>query len=881
MKVLFSILLVCIPLLFSAQSTISGQILDAETNEPLTGTSILVIQTNSGTITDNDGSFILQTEAKLPLQIRVSYVGYQTQELNIDSQANLIIYLVPSSVLEETIVVSASRKKEKLSEAPASISVLESRKLTSAAVTNPVQHLRNVSGLQLNTQGVDHYQISLRGRANSFYSDTYYLQDYRTLVSPGTGVAMLSRTTLNDLDLDRIEVIRGPGSALYGPGVETGVIHFITKSPFRTGTDISLTAGTQSSLGVAMRHAQQLSDKFAFKVLGYYNRAEDFVLDPTDSTDLESINSFVPTIISALDGRILLEENTSIAAQTENYGINGTLEYRFNDNTSLTSSTGWAYRKGIARATLGEAHQDHPDYYTQLRLSSRNFFIQGFINVLNNVNEKGYLYRTGLSAVTKNVGYQLQGQYLWNNLINNLDLAVGSELQINTSETQGTVHGRYENDDAFRIYSAYTQATYNLTDQFEFVAAGRVDRFSAVDETAFSPRLAFVYKMSPTQNFRITYNRAISSPPALDIYADIPFGSTPIFDIQFIGGIEPITYSDPLITTSLLPGVGEYSGTDIPLAIPYSIAIGALSSGLTQEQADYLNSLIGQINTNSSGALLVNGQIASSLPTREPLVSTKTSSYEIGYKGVFGSKLSVNLDIYYNKRKDLVFSGEASPLVLYPTLASDLSATFNNISDPQTLQDLGLNQAALSTQIEAIGADLAANPLGLVEPSIAADSAIPQFIISRYNLGEIDYFGSDLGLTYYINDDFSLFTNFSWVSKNTWNDEELGASGTGQSFNLNIPDKILKVGFDKFAEEKGFGYNASLRYQSSVAIQEGSIFVGDLDAYTIIDAGVSYNFGQGTKINLSAMNLLDNAYRVMPRMPKIGALYLINIRHSL
>ncbi len=264
---------------------------------------------------------------------------------------------------------------------------------------------------------------------------------------------------------------------------------------------------------------------------------------------------------------------------------------------------------------------------------------------------------------------------------------------------------------------------------------------------------------------------------------------------------------------------------------------------------------------------MVNGQIASSLPTRNEFKSTKSISYELGYKGVFGSNLSVNLDVYYNKRIDLLFTGQASPLVLYPTLGSDVADGFIAASDPAVLMTLGSSQAELAAMLSGVASGLAENPLGLVESDIVPDSTLPVYLVSRYNAGEIDYYGFDFGLTYYLNDDFSIFSNFSWLSKNVWDDEELGNQGTGQIYNLNIADKKLRLGFDYIPEKKGFNYNAALRYQSDVEVEEGTIYVGLVEAFTVVDAGVGYNFGNGVHVNLTGQNIFNTEYRI-PDMAK-------------
>lgn len=129
-------------------------------------------------------------------------------------------------------------------------------------------------------------------------------------------------------------------------------------------------------------------------------------------------------------------------------------------------------------------------------------------------------------------------------------------------------------------------------------------------------------------------------------------------------------------------------------------------------------------------------------------------------------------------------------------------------------------------------------------------------------------------MQYYFSEELSVFANYSWLEQNFFTDEEIDLPGTGQVYALNTPENRIRVGMDYIPEAKGFSYNASVRYQDEYQVEMGTIFSGVLDSYTIVDAGVGYNFGNGIKINVTAQNLFNNEYRVMPRMPKIGRLVL-------
>ena len=841
---------------------------------PLIGASVAISGTSEGTITDENGMFQLSSSQAFPFKLMVSYVGFTPNETEVTGPGELVIYLDEGLMIGEELVISASRKAERTSEAPASISVMEARRIESQALSNPAQALRNLHGVDVSQQGVDHFQITLRGRNTAFTTETYYMKDFRNIVVPGQGQIALGRTSLNDLDLERIEVVRGPGSALYGPGVESGVVHFISKSASKyQGTSFSIGTGTQSNISFAGRHAQKINDKWAYKIVGRFDQADDFVLDPDDPTDAESLSMFAPQVISGLTGEVLRTSNP-LEDQIRSYSLMGELEYSYDDNTTFYLNGGYTHRRGIVRADLGEALQDYGNYFAQLKMTSKNWFAQVYMNGVKDDTEESVLYRTGLTSISKYQSYQGQVQYDWPVIEDKWEVNLGSEIQWLRSDTEGTVHGRFENDDNFDIYSGYVQSTYAVTDKLDFLVAGRVDRFTALEESTFSPRAALIYKPVAAHSFRMSYNRAVSAPSALFVFADIPFGVTPAFDIQFLGGIQPLEFSDPLVTQSFL-GIGEYPGTDLSMTVPYAIAVAGLEGTVPPDLIDYLNSKIGEVSGVSSGLLFNNGNPVTVLPERDKIRSTKTNAYEIGYSGVFGNNISVGLDVYYNRKKDLIFSAPVTPVVLYPNLSADLVGVLNSVTTDAELAAFGFDQQTLGGIFTAIGDGLAANPLGLVAPNVEYNSALPTFIVTPTNTGEVEYFGVDFNMQYYFNDNLTAFANYSWISQNFFNDDEIGLDGTGQTYALNTPKNRIRLGADYIPEGKGFSYGLSARYQDEMEVQSGTIFAGTLEAYTIVDASVGYNFGNGIRLNMTAQNVLDDEYRVMPRMPKIGRLVLL------
>ena len=116
--------------------------------------------------------------------------------------------------------------------------------------------LRNVTGVDMAQTGVNRYEVVLRGFNNVFTGATYVMTDYRRAAVASLGLNDYSLMPISQIDLERIEVVRGPGSALFGAGVDAGVIHFISKDPFtHPGTTVRVGGGLRNALTASLRHA--------------------------------------------------------------------------------------------------------------------------------------------------------------------------------------------------------------------------------------------------------------------------------------------------------------------------------------------------------------------------------------------------------------------------------------------------------------------------------------------------------------------------------------------------------------------------------------------------------------------------------------------------
>ncbi len=943
----FTLLLLAIVSLSSvslAQTELSGTVTD-DSGESLIGANVTVKGTTQGAVTDLDGNFTFSTSASLPLTLVVSYTGYSTQEIAVTNNGPISVQLL-EGIFTEQVVVSASRKREKVQEAPASITVLNARKLEGTPQTDPVRNLVNVPGVQIQQQSAARINIEMRASSGLFGTSAFPIMDYRSLIGPGVGTFQSDQSGIMNIDLERIEVVRGPGSALYGPGVTSGVIHFITKNPIdHPGTTIQVGGGELSTFLSAVRHAGANESKtFGYKINATYNRGNEFTLDPDDPTDAAQIANLRTTISRpAITGKgqvDLTQPGTVLLTQADldpdgdgnpmqndwwNAAFNGTLEFRPQDDLSVTLSTGYNTASSVFYNDLGEGLAQANEIWTQARVQKGGLFAQVFYvnNDGGKENNPTFLYQSGnMSSVGRS---QIEGQVQYNietpNFLN-ADWTFGMDYRNATSRTNNLTYGRYEDDDAYSIFGAYLQGKFAVSKKLDILAAGRYDDFNILDEGFFSPRLAIVYKPDPRHTFRATYNRAGAPPGALVYNIDFPVNAPVpgLFDFWLSGQRDLHQFSDNPMIDVTIPGVPDlpFGTPGLPLAVPFGavnegvlaqLIPGLAANPATSALAPFIEQFLRAYTpTGFTGSLVGvnafenNTLLNELIPTNEATVSVN-NTLEFGYKGLFADKFGLSIDVYNIKTKGFSDFTQIGPLIslVGSDVPTDLGAAVAGDITPALI-------AALTPQLGAEGAAAAAGQIapliggaysaggqgfvdqaGALFPIFGAveSDQVPQgdgivHVPAGYRIfpdAEASYWGIDLAMEYYFSNDLTAWANYSYVSDTEFRGEELGEPADSPlSIFFNAPQHKYRLGMN-YTPQVGFRANASFQHDDSFFASVGQ-YTGDTDVKDLVDLGIGYKFDNGLAIDLTGTNVFNNEYRAFPNMPKIGRRIIAKLTYT-
>ena len=195
---------------------------------------------------------------------------------------------MPIEKLMEVQVTSVSKRAEKLAESPAAISVLTQDDIRRSGASSIPEALRLVPGLDVARVDSQQWAISARGFNDVFADKLLVLQDGRSVYTPlFSGVFWDVQNTLME-DIDRIEVIRGPGASLWGANAVNGVINIMTKSAKETQGLLAEGGGGLFEQGFGgMRYGGKIGDDAYFRIYGqYFRRGESPSPNSTDVEDM-------------------------------------------------------------------------------------------------------------------------------------------------------------------------------------------------------------------------------------------------------------------------------------------------------------------------------------------------------------------------------------------------------------------------------------------------------------------------------------------------------------------------------------------------------------------------------------------------------------------
>lgn len=227
-----------------AQSTITGTVFDSATGETLVGASIAEEGSFNGTATDARGMFTLNTPSAYPVRIKISFVGYNELSLSVVDANPVRVALTSTSKPLEEVVITARRRKETAQEVPIAISVVGGKMIEDAGAFNVARLKEMVPSVQLYSSNPRNTTLNIRGMGSTFGLTNDGIDPGVGFYLDGVYFARPAVTALDFIDVERIEILRGPQGTLFGKNTTAGAFNVTSRKPtFTPGGTMELSYG--------------------------------------------------------------------------------------------------------------------------------------------------------------------------------------------------------------------------------------------------------------------------------------------------------------------------------------------------------------------------------------------------------------------------------------------------------------------------------------------------------------------------------------------------------------------------------------------------------------------------------------------------------------
>ena len=493
-----------------SEANIYGHVLDAANYEHMPFVNVSLKGTTFGTSTNENGHYILE---HLPVGkhiVVVSFVGYKTIEREVILKANnsieLNFNLEENTILMKDVVVSANRYEVDRKEAATIVNVLTPKIFTTTNSVNLAEGLNYQPGLRVENTcqncGVNAVRINgLEGK----YSQI--LIDSRPVFSSLAGVYGLEQIPVSMID--RVEVIRGGGSAIFGSSAIGGVVNIITREPIRNSLDISNTTqliGGKSWDNVTSMNAALVSSnrKVGATIFGMSRDRQGYDHDGDGYTELGMLRG------TSLGMRAYYRFSNQAKLTAEYHAMHefrrggDSIHMMPHQTTVAEQAEHYIHGGGLTYDYIAKNLKTRFSIYTSLQKVDRNTYY-------------GTQYDINAYGTSNDFSWVSGGQF--NQSFDRLifmpsEFVAGIEYSVNNLEDIQLAYDRTLLQN-INIASVFAQNEWKNS-KMGFLIGARVDKHNLIDNVVVSPRANFRYVFMENLTARLSYSSGYRAPQAFD-----------------------------------------------------------------------------------------------------------------------------------------------------------------------------------------------------------------------------------------------------------------------------------------------------------------------------------------------------------------------------
>ena len=488
---------------------IAGHVIVKGTQEGIPFATVMILGTNRGAVSNEEGQFEFRKLAAGKYTLRVQVMGYKTQEktITVSAEATSVVHFQMEEVSFTTdeVVVSANRNEVSRKAAPVVVNVMSAKLFETVNSTDLAKSLNFQSGLRVenNCQNCGFPQVRINGLEGPY---SQILINSRPIISALSGVYGLEQIPVNMIE--RVEVVRGGGSALFGANAVGGTINIITKDPINNSFQVASTMSNMNGKSWEQYMGGNVSlvakdNSYGIALYETYRNRNPYDADGDGFSELGKLNMntfgmrayYRPNYFS----RINVEYHTTNEFRRGGNKFN--LQPHEADITEQTkhiiNSGGVSYDR-----YWGEKHK--MSVYGSVQHTDRN----SYYGAQKDMNAYGK---------TNDLTWVVGGMYVGNMdrcLFAPATFTGGVEYQSNSLHDVMTGYHRDMQQDV-RIAGGFVQNEWRLN-RWTMLVGARLDKHNLIDHPIFSPRVNFLYKPNDNLQARLTYSTGFRAPQAYD-----------------------------------------------------------------------------------------------------------------------------------------------------------------------------------------------------------------------------------------------------------------------------------------------------------------------------------------------------------------------------
>ena len=378
---------------------------------------------------------------------------------------------------EEANVVSASLQPSSADKVPATTFVVTQQDIKDSGAQTIPDALRNVPGVQVVETRTGDEEVGIRGLDHSLSNRVLVMLDGRSVMNGYFKNVVWESIPVHMSEIDRIEIVEGPASAVYGADAVSGVINIITKTAEQIqGGQVTYTGGERSSDFADLTYGKK-QGAFGYKFGGGWR----------------SMNQF--------------QDASSLA--TEGSHFTSEFDYDFSKESSMSLSGGYdKFNTGISLGSIGDLDDKGVSSFVRTDYHYEGLRFRAFWNRLRENTLSEFTQNSSLNSDTIDGTVDQTIALPWHNT-----MVVGAEYRKNTARSFILGTNEIQQD----LWSLFFEDKWDFTEHWMFMTSARVDRHP-LTPYEFSPRGTLVYTPMAGQTFRTSAGTSFRDPTLIENY---------------------------------------------------------------------------------------------------------------------------------------------------------------------------------------------------------------------------------------------------------------------------------------------------------------------------------------------------------------------------